>query len=163
MLKNTIVRAMLAIFLVAAISFCMVACGKDNSAPTQAPTETVTAETVPPVDLPFGSDTGDGTMMLRYTSGTTEDGKVIDVLTTADSLIQVGISTREFDGSHFSYVYIDGYFLEKAQYGNSDTSLTLQDDSLTEGEHIVSVVQYDSNEESGNIITYKEAKYKVTY
>lgn len=63
----------------------------------------------------------------------------------------------------FHLYIIDGVLLEKFQFGDSQQSISLENNSLLEGEHTVSIVQYDSNDESGNIITYKEAKYNIVY
>lgn len=50
----------------------------------------------------------------------------------------------------------------KEQLGEmTQTTITLQDNSLKEGKHKVEVVQYDNDEQTGNPITYKAATYEV--
>ena len=115
-------------------------------------------------DLPYGEDIGDGFMYLIDASGTTKDGEVLRVLLNKDTIMtQIGLNTFSFDGSCFSFIYVDGVFSDKQPLSDSQFSLTLQGDMLSEGEHTVSVVQYKDNTESGEIVTYKEAIYAAVY
>lgn len=115
-------------------------------------------------DLPEAdyTDTGAGTMYISTPSGTSEDGN-IPVLFVSDEnmLIQIGLDTMEFDGAHLSYIYVDGMLNTKEQLGESQLSLDLSGDALSVGQHDVEVVQYDTDEPTGEIVTYKTAAYEV--
>lgn len=108
------------------------------------------------------SDTGTGVFYLVNESGTTEDLEKITVYVQSDTLLtQIGCGTKGFDGSLLSYVYVDGMFKFKEQFGDYQGSIDLEADLLTVGDHKVEVVQYEGNDESGTVITYKSAVYEI--
>ena len=49
----------------------------------------------------------------------------------------------------------------KEQLAHSQISLDLTGDMLSVGTHTVQVVQYDSDDPSGEMITYKSANYEI--
>ena len=105
---------------------------------------------------------GDGTMYIACASGTSEDGNVPVLFEAADTVLdQIGLDSMGMDGSHLSYIYIDGKETAKEQLAESQISLDLQGDALKEGTHKVEVVQYDNDDPSGTVITYKTAAYEV--
>lgn len=107
-------------------------------------------------------DMGDGTMYIACASGTSEDGNVPVLFEAADTVLdQIGLDSMDMDGSHLSYIYIDGKETAKEQLAESQISLDLQGDALKVGTHKVEVVQYDNDEPSGTVITYKAASYEV--
>lgn len=107
-------------------------------------------------------DMGDGTMYIACASGTSEDGNVPVLFEAADTVLdQIGLDSMGMDGSHLSYIYIDGKETAKEQLAESQISLDLQGDALKEGTHKVEVVQYDNDDPSGTVITYKTAAYEV--
>lgn len=155
------------------ISVMLTACGSsssnENTQDTNAgsvpdTTQQDTSKAASTRDLPEDeyTDTGAGTMHISTPSGTSEDGN-IPVLFVAeeDMLIQIGLDTMEFDGSHLSYIYVDGMLNTKDQLGESQMTLDLSGDALSVGQHDVEVVQYDTDEPDGKIITYKAATYEV--
>lgn len=110
------------------------------------------------------TDTGDGTMYLSTVAGTSEDGNVPVLFESSDTILdQIGVNTTDFDGTKLSYIYIDGMLIAKEQLGDSQISIDLEKDTLSEGTHIVEIVQYDSNEPDGTVITYKSASYTIQY
>lgn len=116
------------------------------------------------VELPLGTDSGDGIMYISTPGGTSEEGNIPTVLVQSDTVLeQIGVNTSNFNMESFSYVYIDSVLIEKDQFGDSQSTISLEGEFLKEGEHIISVVQYDNNEEMGNITTYKEARYNIQY
>lgn len=107
-------------------------------------------------------DMGDGTMYIACASGTSENGNVPVLFESADTVLdQIGLDSMDMDGSHLSYIYIDGKETAKEQLAESQISLDLQGDALKEGTHKVEVVQYDNDDPSGTVITYKTASYEV--
>lgn len=107
-------------------------------------------------------DMGDGTMYIACASGTSEDGNIPVLFEAADTVLdQIGLDSMGMDGSHLSYIYIDGKETAKEQLAESQISLDLQGDALKEGTHKVEVVQYDNDDPSGTVITYKTAAYEV--
>ena len=116
-------------------------------------------------DIPEGLDKeiGNGDVVLSTTGGTTENGNIPTVFVGQDTqLDQIGLSSENLDGSKLSYVYIDGMLNTKEQLGEmSQTTITLQDNSLKEGKHKVEVVQYDNDEQTGTPVTYKVVNYEV--
>ena len=116
-------------------------------------------------DIPEGLDKeiGNGDVVLSTTGGTTENGNIPTVFVGQDTqLDQIGLSSENLDVSKLSYVYIDGMLNTKEQLGEmSQTTITLQDNSLKEGKHKVEVVQYDNDEQTGTPVTYKVVNYEV--
>ena len=113
-------------------------------------------------ELP-ADEIGAGSFNLVNASGSTETGQPITVLYVPDTVgADFDIRTAEFDGSHFTYVYVDGVFVEKAQFGESQHQFDVPDDILkNEGMHTVSLIQYDNDEPGGNIITVKHHQFEV--
>ena len=171
--------------LFTAMSLSLVACGSAKSSQSEAKSETetvlsekvtekiteaVAAETAPTTeapsqkDLPDGdySDTGSGTMQIATPGGTSEDGN-IPVLYVDQStyLMQIGLDAWEFDGGKLSYIYLDGMLTSKEQLSDTQMSLDLSDDALSEGIHLIEVVQYDGDSTEGQIVTYKSASYEI--
>lgn len=159
------------IILIASMAVMMSGCGMEKEQKEEMKTETKKETVVESeqeeeigVELPIGTDVGTGTMYLATAGGTTENGNVPDVLAEKETiLMQMEVDTEGFDSTKISFVYIDGEFKTKEQFGDSQSTIDIEGDSMKEGEHTVSVVQYENNEESGNIITYKEAKYNIVY
>jgi len=105
---------------------------------------------------------GSGTFFISTPSGTSQDGNVPVFLKDAGTLMtEVGYSSREMDGTHLTYFYIDGMENDKDQISDTDGSLIVNGDMLSEGTHTVEAVQYDTDEPTGNVITYKSATYEV--
>ena len=157
-------KKILGLVLVGVLALGMIGCS--NSKEENKANENTTKEEVSSKkDIPSGLDKeiGNGTIVLSTAGGTTENGNIPTVFVGQDTLLeQIGLSAENFDGSKLSYVYIDGMINTKEQLGEmTQTTITLQDNSLKEGKHKVEVVQYDNDEQTGNPITYKVATYEV--
>ncbi|MBS6508948.1 MAG: hypothetical protein KH369_12175 [Paraclostridium bifermentans] len=157
-------KKILGLVLVGVLALGMIGCS--NSKEENKANENTTKEEVSSKkDIPSGLDKeiGNGSVVLSTTGGTTENGNTPIVFVGQDTLLeQIGLSAENFDGSKLSYVYIDGMLNTKEQLGEmTQTTITLQDNSLKEGKHKVEVVQYDNDEQTGNPVTYKVATYEV--
>lgn len=157
-------KKIVGLVLVGVLALGMIGCS--NSKEENKANENTTKEEVSSKkDIPSGLDKeiGNGTVVLSTTGGTTENGNTPVVFVGQDTLLeQIGLSAENFDGSKLSYVYIDGMINTKEQLGEmTQTTITLQDNSLKEGKHKVEVVQYDNDEQTGNPVTYKVATYEV--
>lgn len=157
-------KKILGLVLVGVLALGMIGCS--NSKEENKANENTTKEEVSSKkDIPSGLDkeVGNGSVVLSTTGGTTENGNTPVVFVGQDTLLeQIGLSAENFDGSKLSYVYIDGMINTKEQLGEmTQTTITLQDNSLKEGKHKVEVVQYDNDEQTGNPVTYKVATYEV--
>lgn len=169
-MKNKIV----ALMLVGCMALSITACDggeketpKNNESKTenvQDKTEETTKEEAER-DFPQGdySDLGNGKFSIQTEGGDSAEG-ITPVLfvTENDVLIQIGYCAEEMDGSHLSYIYVDGMENTKEQLGEmAQGVLDLQEDALSKGIHTVEVVQYDTDEPNGNVITYKTCQYEV--
>lgn len=161
-MNKKIVGLVLAGVLALGIVGCSSSKGENN---TNKNTATTKEEVGSKKDIPEGLDkeVGNGTIVLSTAGGTTENGNTPIVFVGQDTLLdQIGLSAENFDGSKLSYVYIDGMINTKEQLGEmTQTTITLQDNSLKEGKHKVEVVQYDNDEQTGNPVTYKVETYEV--
>lgn len=79
------------------------------------------------------------------------------------AVMQFSVDAFNYDPSYFVYIYINDNLVEKAQYSNISTSLNITEEFLKEGEYTVRFVQYEGNEESGNVISEKVARYRVEW
>lgn len=115
------------------------------------------------LELPGGDyeDMGTGTICLYTPGGSSENGNVPIIFIDGEALLQIGLDSLDFDGSKLSYIYVDGMLVAKEQLANSQISLDLSGDMLSVGTHTVQVVQYNSDDSSGEMITYKSANYET--
>lgn len=154
---------------VMAISSCFVGCGNNPTHEQEKNTQSESSiseenekDTRKDFDGSDFSDMGSGTFFISTSSGTSEDGNIPVFLKDAGILMtEVGYSARGMDGSHLTFFYIDGMENDKDQISDTDGSLIINGDMLSEGTHTVEAVQYDIDEPTGNVITYKSATYEV--
>lgn len=165
-MKRKIVTLLLAASIVANVT----ACGSSSDSNTEKESTTTeaqssdTADEAPVKDLPDGDyqDTGAGTMYVSTEGGTSEDGNVPVIYAGSDDmLIQIGVCTEGFDGSKLSYIYVDGMLNSQEQLGDGEASIDLTDDALSAGTHAVEVLQYNNDDTSSDVITYKSASYEI--
>lgn len=117
-------------------------------------------------DLPEGEyeEMGDGRVYISTPGGTSEDDNVPVMYIASNTLIyQIGINAWDFNGSSLSFVYIDGMLFDKTQMSNTQSTLTLTSDQLTEGFHDIEVVQYVDDCTENEMITYRNMKYEIRY
>lgn len=155
------------LLIVCTICLLLTACG-DKKAPDQDNTSTKTESnnSDPEVkrDFPEGdyNDTGSGTFYVSTASGTSEGGNIPIVYIDPDTaLTEIGYDSSSFDGSHLCYFYINGMLHGKMQLGDTQGTLTLESDLLSPGIYKVEVVQYENDDPSGTIITYKTGSYEI--
>ncbi|OXX82935.1 hypothetical protein AVM15_14690 [Paraclostridium benzoelyticum] len=157
-------KKILGLVLVGVLALGMIGCSNSKEA-NKANENTTKEEVSSKKDIPSGLDEeiGNGSVVLSTPGGTTENRNTPIVFVGQDTLLdQIGLSAENFDGSKLSYVYIDGMLNTKEQLGEiTQTTITLQDNSLKEGKHKVEVVQYDNDEQTGTPVTYKVATYEV--
>ncbi len=117
-------------------------------------------------DLPEGEyeEMGDGSVYISTPGGTSEDDNVPVMYIASNTMIyQIGINAWDFNGSSLSFVYIDGMLFDKTQMSNTQSTLTLTSDQLTEGFHNIEVVQYVDDCTENDMITYRNMKYEIRY
>ncbi|MBC1983044.1 hypothetical protein [Listeria booriae] len=109
------------------------------------------------------NDTGEGKMWIDTPSGTSENGNIPYFFYDKDlQVTQLGLNTTDFDASKQTYIYIDGYLIDKYQLGTSQNSIDLKGDNLKVGTHEVIAVQYENNNpNSKRADTVKHAKYEI--
>lgn len=124
-------------------------CGTKKEEPK--PQETV-QETVQEVTAYTAHDeVGEGTMEVLPAE-----------MTIPKDTVLYTIEIRTNVGSELvTYTYIDGTLMEKATHGESQYMLDLTGDLLSQGEHTVEVIQYEGDDESGNIAMCKVAKFTI--
>lgn len=155
-------KKILKLLTMVALIFSTLACSSGKAAETAADTDT-TADATKDFDGSSYSEMGQGSFGIVNQSGSTLEGN--DVVVFVDNpktdLIQIGYESLEMDGSTLTYIYIDGMLNDKVQIGDSQGSLTLAKEWLSEGEHLVEAVQFDGDEPGGEVKTYKPAKYTI--
>ena len=115
-------------------------------------------------DLPDGDyqDMGDGTFHIACAGGTSEDGNIPVIYVSSDTMLtQFDVVTEGFNGSALSYIYIDGMLASKEQLSDSQQAVDLSGDMITVGTHKVEIVQYESDDPTADMTTYKSASYEI--
>ena len=118
-------------------------------------------------DFPEGDyeEIGNGTMYVITPSGSSEDGSVpvlyVDVSDRDNILESIELDAWDYDGSVLSYIYIDGMENAKEQLADTQTTLGLTGNELSEGVHVVEVVQFEGDDPAGEIISYRSTSYEV--
>lgn len=145
-------------------SATLTACSNSSSS---AKEESTTQQTAKTRDLPEGDykEFGDGKVYVSTDAGSSEDieNPVLYVDKDEDILIQIGFEAWDYDGSHLSFIYIDGMLNTKEQLGDVQMSLDLEGDALTEGIHVVEVVQYEDDDPTKEMTSYHKTSYLVKY
>lgn len=109
-------------------------------------------------------ETGNGSLALVGVGGSTEDGSALTVFYDPNTIpTGFDVATTDIDGSMLSYIYVDGQLISKDQLGTSQRQVEIQDtpSAITEGTHTVQLVQYSTDEESGDIVTFKTQQYDL--
>ena len=78
-----------------------------------------------------------------------------------DFLVSIGMEAWDFDGSRLTYIYLNGKEIETDQLADTQSSIGLEQGDIQEGENTVVAVQYDNDDPSGEIVTYKTASFEV--
>lgn len=115
-------------------------------------------------DLPDGeyADMGEGTFAVSTPSGSSADGSVpILYISATEAMTEIGYSAAGMNGSSLSYIYVDGYLNTKAQLADTEGSLDIQGTAISSGTHKVEVVQYEEDDASGTMTTYKTCSYEI--
>lgn len=99
------------------------------------------------------SDTGSGSISLVG-----EESGTSTISSGQNNLI---LRTTNLDSSHQSYIYIDGMLAAGPVSLETEQVLQLQSTYMTTGTHKVEVIQYNNNNTSNSIVTYKTASYQV--
>lgn len=107
-----------------------------------------------------GEEKGEGNITLSTPGG---EGKDVTLITEKDSLLeQIGINAEDVDvdGNEPTVVYVDGKENTKLQLSKDvdvQDVIDLQEENLTEGKHIVEVIQ----EKEGQQTFYRQLSYNV--
>ncbi|WP_250675435.1 hypothetical protein LZ906_011290 [Paraclostridium ghonii] len=116
-------------------------------------------------NIPHGleTDTGSGSVIVTTHVSNSEDGSIPIIYTDEKKgLGQLGLSSKNFDDSRSSYIYIDGKLNTIEKLGESSSvTLTICDENLKEGKHKIEVVQFDNDKTNGTPITYKDCDYEI--
>lgn len=146
-------------------SLLLCSCAGSTETSTAPAQDTATnAVTQAAKDLPDGDyeDTGSGEIEIVTSNGSSADGIVPVLYVEGDTLVsQIGLNAWELDGLHLSFIYIDGYLNDKQQLADSQITLDLNADNLSEGIHSVAVVQYKDDTPESEMLLYKAAEYEI--
>lgn len=108
------------------------------------------------------ADMGTGTFYITTSSGTSEKEEVPTIYAKKDTkLLQASVNTRNFDGKHLSYIFVDGVLNTKEQLSDNSATINLKDNNLKAGKHRVDIVQFNGDKISDKVITHKLAYYQV--
>lgn len=115
------------------------------------------------IDLSNTMDMGTGSMYLVTSNGTSENGNIPFLYANPnDSAHQIGINTKNYDGRHLTYIYIDGVSHMSKRYSQtSENTLSLEGDNLKTGVHDVELIQYENDDPTGSVFSYHKAQYEV--
>lgn len=113
-----------------------------------------------PKDL--SEELGEGTIVVSLPNENSKENLIPIIHPEVGvKIMQLDLSTSNFDNKKTSYIFIDKNLVAKGNYANDKVSLNLSDENLYEGEHVVEIIQFKDNDSSKEPITYKSAKYEV--
>lgn len=106
---------------------------------------------------------GNGGLVIRTASGTSEGGSVPVLFVAKDTVLkQIGADFTNWVGDKEVFLYIDKVFLVANQGGErSQWTLTLENEALKTGIHNVSAIQFENNNPNGKVIGYQEAAFEI--
>ena len=167
--ENPILLGCIAVALAALIGIIAILATQLGGEPEQEPDYTdhiaEAQQQKTPVDFDGSGipEMGQGTLGISTPSGSTKDGTTPYVFVTDDDqYVSISYHTRDVDGGHLSYIYVDGYQEACEQYGDSDSVTYLtKKEQRTLGNHTVELVQYDTDQPTGEIITHLISYYAV--
>ena len=108
------------------------------------------------------AEMGQGTFSIVTQSGSSLEGSIPSIFVqSTTAFTQIGYDCTGADGSHLTYIYIDGMSNQSAQLSEAQGTLSLTGNLLTKGIHKVEFVQYDTDSTDGNVIMYKSSAYEV--
>lgn len=148
-------KKLLSVFAMVMLAISIIACGSSDVDSGSAEVKR---------DLPEGNyeEMGEGTAYISTSGGTSENGNIpVIYADSEDSMMQIGLDAWDFNGGALSFVYVDGILIAKEQLANSQKTLTLESRQLSFGTHKVEIVQYENDDPSASMITYKTAEYEV--
>ena len=160
-MRKRVIISLCALVLAAGLT----ACGSSSSSPASAASSSAanstgsqSASVAKDFDGSSYADTGAGTMTLRTSGGTSENGSIPQVAAKENtSMMQIELDYDGGDGTVCT-IYIDGMELEKANASErSQKSINLQGAALDSGVHTVEMVAMDGN----NVKIYKKAQYEI--
>ena len=150
------------------ICIALIGCGSSsstagNDTATQTDADATEAVSKKDFDGSSYSDMGDGTFGIINESGSTLESAdvVVYVGNPKTDYIQIGYESYDFNGGALTYIYIDGMLNTKEQLGESQGTLELAKEALEEGPHLVEAVQYEGDDSTAAVKTYKSAEYSV--
>lgn len=135
---------------------------EDATSEPESTSETEATEEQEQVDLSNTSDIGPGSMTLVTSNGTSDGGQIPVLYAKPDSIHQIGLDTKNYDGRHLTYIYIDNASNMSKRYSQtSNNTLTLEGDALTAGVHTIELFQYENDDPTAGIFSYHKAQYEV--
>lgn len=163
-------KRIIAIGMAASMVFAFAACGSQTAAPEpqkeSSVAEVETTAEAPAQSLDFDgsgySEMGAGDFAIQTPSGSSEDGNIPFIFANADTYMDsFGYTGFDVDGSHLTFIYVDGMEQAREQIADYQSIVDLAGDLLKEGIHKVEFVQFDTDDPSGNVIMYKTASYEI--
>lgn len=127
--------------------------GSTSNLNTADQSKTSAASTTASTTTAQKRDTGSGSISLA-----SEDGGTSTISSSEGAIV---LKATNLDSSHQSYIYIDGMLAAGPIQLYDEQILQLQSTYLTTGTHKVEVIQYNDNNPSNSIVTYKTASYQV--
>lgn len=100
-------KKLIVVLMIVICMFGVCACGHGSSTESSETSEVKTEKetVVKDFDGAGMTEMGPGTMYVETAGGTSEDGSVPVVYASPDSLKQIGIDTKDYDGNHLTFVY----------------------------------------------------------
>ncbi|MDM5188480.1 hypothetical protein QUF99_14485 [Bacillus sp. DX4.1] len=105
---------------------------------------------------------GEGKVKVVTPDGTSENGNVPTVFVRKDTLIQkVEIELANFQGDKETFVYVDHIFEDTYQVSRStQTTVELKQETLEQGNHTVTAIQFENNDPNGKVVNFVQAKFE---
>lgn len=143
---------LLGAMVVLSMVIALTACGGSQSSP----------KTARDFDGSGIAETGEGTIYLVTSDGTSLEGPLTVTIPKDSSSAHLGVCFQEFPDAQTTHVYVDGMEMTKGTYGDgSEVTLSLEGDAIKRGTHSVEVVQFADNQTGSSPVLYKKVDFEV--
>lgn len=152
-------------------AFVLTACGgadtSEDAATEEAAVETTdttaveeSTENTEVTQLPT-EDIGEGEFYIVNASGSSEDTDVVEFYDPDLMTPYMGIEGWDMDGSHKTFIYLNGELVAEEQMSDYQGSIDIPQDQYEVGTHTVTAVQYDDNTEDGEPIFVRNVEFEI--
>lgn len=150
--------------LLFASALVLSACGDDSGTEerteTEQPSEEAETSEETANSLP-AEEIGEGEFYIVNGSGSSEDTDVVEFYDEELLTPFLGIEGWGMDGSHKTFIYINGDLVAEEQLSDSQGQIDIPQEHYNVGTHTVTAIQYEDNTEDSEPIFVRNVDFEI--